>query len=182
MLYTHAGAMPEHQYVKIQPNAIGQHDWLSGVWFGVSCYPGRAIACHVMLECGAVYRNVALHQLAWTVQADEAWLPSDAATWDAYGWQFSTLRYPFLSGMRGRVKLKSKAQHNGEYLFTLIPVADAFTASPSQSKEFYFFKLDNGRYTAQPTNHVLINDSSFVDELSWPDFLQRQEIWHSCET
>jgi hypothetical protein len=181
MLYTHAGPIPEHQYVYIQPDSLGDHGWLPGIWFGISCYPGRAIACHVMLECGAVYRNAPLHALAWKEDCESVWNPSDAATWDAYGWQFSTLRYPFFSGMNGQVRLQSSQQHVGEYVFTLIPVGDGFSSEPSQSKEFYFFKLSNGRYTAQPTNRFLINDSSFVTKLEWPAYLRRQSGWHSSE-
>jgi hypothetical protein len=181
MLYTHAGAIPEHQYTFIEPNAIGEHDWLPVVWFGLSCYPGRAIACHVMLECGAIYRNVPLHKLGWNKTASTNWGPEDAATWDAYGWQFSTLKYPFFNGMSGIVRLQSSSEHVGSYMFTLIPVGDSFSAEPTQSKEFYFFKLENGRYSAQPTNHVLMKDASFTTAPKWPTFLRRQDTWHSAE-
>lgn len=63
-LHTHAAPLPGHQYVWIDANAIGQHEPLRAVWFGLTSWPGRAFGCHVLLECGAVYRNVPLHQLA----------------------------------------------------------------------------------------------------------------------
>lgn len=180
MLYTHAGAMPRHQYVWVQPNAIGLHDWLRGVWFGLTSYPGRAWGCHILLECGAVYRNVPLHHLA-TRKTETEWKSSQAATWDAYGWQFSTIEYPYLASMNARVRLQDKSEHDGMYLFSAVPVGDAFTAEPEQSKEFYFVALDNGRITAQPTNHVLIEDRSFCTDVEWPKFLRRQNEWHSAE-
>jgi hypothetical protein len=179
-LYTHAGSLPRHLYVWIEPNAIGQHDWLRGVWFGLTSYPGRAWGCHVLLECGAVYRNVPLHKVA-SKHTDKPWSPADAQTWDAYGWQFSTIEYPYLMSNNVRVKLQDKRELRGEYLFTVVPVGDAFSASPEQSKEFYFCALENGRITAQPTNHVLIEDRSFTDELAWPKFLTRQTDWFSSE-
>jgi hypothetical protein len=147
-LHTHAGPLPAHQYVWIDADAIGKHEPLRAVWFGLTSWP---------------------------------WEPWQAATWDAYGWQFTTLEYPYLSSMNTRVRLQDGAEHAGMYLFTLAPVGDAFSASPSQSKEFYFLQLENGRYTAQPTNQVLVDDRSWVDELKWPTFLKRQRDWHSAE-
>lgn len=48
-LHTAAGALPAHQYVLIEPNALGEHDWLRAVWFGLVSHPGRAWGCHVLL-------------------------------------------------------------------------------------------------------------------------------------
>lgn len=180
MLYTHAGSLPTHQYIWIEPDAIGKHDWMRGVWFGITSYPGRAFGCHVLLENGAVYRNVPLHQIAAAKDAP-GWAPGDAQTWDAYGWQFSTIEYPFLQAMNARVKLQNGEEYDGHYLFTLVPTGDPFSASPAQSKEFYFLQLENGRYTAQPTNQVLIDDRSFVDKLEWPTNLKRSRDWYSAE-
>jgi hypothetical protein len=178
-LYTHAGALPAHQYVWVEPDAIGRHDWLQGVWFGITSYPGRAFGCHVLFENGAVYRNVPLHQIA-SRKTDSKWTAADAQTWDAYGWQFSLIDYPYLSSMNARAKVRDE-EHGGHYLFTLVPVGDAFSAAPTQSKEFYFLQLQNGRYTAQPTNRVLIEDRSFVDKLEWPTCFRRQDEWYSAE-
>lgn len=181
-LHTHAGPLPTHQYVWVEPNAIGDHGWLRAVWFGLTSFPGRAFGCHVLLECGAVYRNVPLHQLASRNDVDEPWTPAQAATWDCYGYQFSTIEYPFLQSMNCRARLQDKSERRGMYLFTVAPVGDAFSAAPEQSKEFYFIQLENGRFTAQPTNHVLIEDRSFTrTDMGWPDFLRRQEGWHSAE-
>jgi len=153
---------------------------MQAIWFGLSAWPGRAWGCHVLLECGAIYRNLGLHQLC-LYKGAVPWEPSDAATWDAYGWQFTTLEYPFLSGMQARVRLQNRSEHEGQYLFTAAPIGDGFSAEPTQSKEFYFFSLPHlGRYTAQPTNHILIQDKSFT-ETEWPKFLKRQDKWFSSE-
>ena len=181
-MYTHAGPIPAHKYVWIEPNAIGEHGWLRAVWFGITSHPGRAWGCHVMLECGAVYRSVPLHKLATKQTASPSWLPSQAQTWDAYGWTFSTLEYPFLSSMNCTVKLADNTLHDGMYVFTAVPVGDAFSLEPEQAKEFYFIELNNGRFTAQPTNHILIQDKSFCKDVSWPDkWIKRQTEWWSCE-
>lgn len=180
MIYSHSGALPRHLYVWIEPNSIGNHGWIRAVWFALNSYPGRAWGCHCLLEGGAVYRNVPLHKLA-TRQTDVPWTANTAQTWDAYGLQFSTIEYPYLAGNKVKARVKDKREFSGNYLFTLVPIGDAFSAAPEQSKEFMFCGLDNGRITAQPTNHVLIEDQSFTTALQWPTNLHRQTDWHSAE-
>lgn len=178
-IYAHSGVLQTHQYVWIEPNAIGQHDWMQAVWFGMTCYPGRAFGCHVILECGAVYRNVPLHQIAWR-KTEDAWDATLAQRWNAYGYEFSVIEYPYLVGLNGMARCDDQ-DFVGRYLFTLIPIGDAYSATPTQAKEFYFMELANGRYTAQPTNYVLIQDRSFTNKIEWPTFLHRQTQWYSSE-
>lgn len=181
-LYTHAGALPKHLYVRVQPNALGEHGWLDAVWFGLVSHPGRAWGCHVLLECGAVYRNVPLHHLATRDAVPEhVWTPRQAQTWDCYGPHFSLIEYPYLSGLTARVRLQDKTEYVGQYLFTAVPIGDGFSDAPDQAKEFTFVALDNGRFTTQPTNHVLIEERSFTTKIEWPTFLRRQLHTYSAE-
>ena len=176
MIYSGAGPLPRHTYCYVEPNIFGNDDWERVAWFGLVSHPGKTWGCHVMLECGAVYRNVPLHHMAHRVN-DVGWEPWDAQTWDCYGHQFSVVEYPFLEAVPMRVKLRDKTEHEGRYMFTAIPMLDGFSLEPEQSKEFYFVKLDNGRFTAQPTNHVLVKDKSFTTEVAWPKLQRQTEIW-----
>ena len=180
MVFSYAGALPRHQYCFVEPNALGEHDWLACVWFGIVSHPGRAWGCHVLLECGAVYRNVPLHQLAHKRTGDP-WGAKDAQTWDCYGLDFSTIEYPYLAAARAQAKLQDGRCLPGRYLFTIVPIGDGFSSVPEQAKEFYVTALDTGRYTAQPTNHILIEERSFTTNLSWPTFLRRQSTIHCAE-
>jgi hypothetical protein len=87
------------------------------------------------------------------------------------------VEYPFLEAVTMRVRLRSKEELTGRYMFTAIPMLDGFSLEPEQSKEFYFIKLDNGRFTAQPTNHVLVQDKSFITESEWPRLERQTETW-----
>jgi hypothetical protein len=72
-------------------------------------------------------------------------------------------------------------EHEGEYLFSVAPVGDAFSAAPDQGKEFTFVRLDNGRLTIQPTDYVLFQEKSFTSVEGWPRGMKRSsEVW-SCE-
>jgi hypothetical protein len=176
MIYSGAGPLPRHTYCYVQPSTFGNDKWERVAWFGLVSHPGRTWGCHVMLECGAVYRNVPLHRLSYKT-TDTQWRPDQAQTWDCYGHHFSVVEYLFLEAVPVRVKLRDKSEYNGRYLFTAIPMLDGFSLEPEQSKEFYFIALENGRFTAQPTNHVLVKDKSFVTEITWPKLKRQTETW-----
>jgi hypothetical protein len=91
------------------------------------------------------------------------------------------LEYDYLKGLEGLVKT-DRDDCLGEYLFSVAHVGDGYSAAPEQAKEFVFMKLDNGRLTIQPTNHIVFRERSFTgDVLEFPVGLKRQtDIW-SCE-
>lgn len=167
LLGIQSGGLPRHLYVWIDPEAVlaypdGQSP-LQAVWFGLQAISGRAWGCHCVLECGAVYRNLPLHQLRHCFDAVSGWSPGQAQEWDCYGERFSTLIYPYLDGLRCRAQVsRDEVWHPGNYGFTVAPVADAYTHQPEQAKEFIFIALDNGRFTAQPSDRVLFHDKSFT--------------------
>ena len=177
MIYSGAGPLPRHTYCFVQPNTFGNDKWERVAWFGLVSHPGRTWGCHVLLECGAVYRNVPLHRLAHSPTCENVWKTDDAQTWDCYGHHFSVVEYPFLEAVPMHVKLRDKEERYGRYMFTAIPMLDGFSLEPEQSKEFYFIKLDNGRFTAQPTNHILVKDKSFVTTVDWPRLQRQAETW-----
>jgi hypothetical protein len=179
MLYTHSAPVPKHIYTGVQADAMGTHGWLPVTWFGLVSFPGRLWGAHVMIDGGAVYRNVPLHHMA--SRADAApWRACDAAAWDCYGYQFSVLEYTFLRAMSCLCRTRA-GEIRGTYMFTAVPVGDGWSEAPEQSKEFTFVALDNGRYAALPTNFILFDDQSRFRTLAWPTFLQRQTETYSCE-
>ena len=179
-LYTASGSLPRHQYVRVEGSFVGADGWLDAVWFGLHSHPGRAWGCTVMLECGAVYRNLPPHALAWGDDDPPPWTIKQAQLWDCYGAQFSTHVYTYLDGLDAVAKICGEDVECG-YLFTAIPVADAYTAEPSQEKEFMFLKTHAGRLTIQPTNRVRFIEASFTDaSATWPALEVTRQAYH-CE-
>lgn len=182
-MYHHSGNIPHHQYVFVDSRFITNEPegtWLPAVWFGLVSVPGRMWGLNVMLECGAVYRGVPPHAIAFETTTDVLdWGLMQAQRWDCYGHTFSTLEYTYLRGLSAIVKCCSE-DRAGDYLFTAVPIDDGFSRHPGQSKEFMFMRLDIGRLTIQPTDKVLFTDSSFTKN-SWPTNLKRNETVYSCE-
>ncbi len=178
-LYTASGSLPRHLYVKIDGSFVGADGWLDAVWFGLHAHLGRAWGCTVMLECGAVYRNLPPHAIGWG-DDPPPWSLKQAQLWDVYGAQFSTHVYSYLDGLDAVAKVCGE-DVGCEYLFTAIPINDAFTHEPSQEKEFMFLKTHAGRLTIQPTNRVRFIEASFTDEdATWPALEVTRRIYH-CE-
>jgi hypothetical protein len=180
MTYNLVGELPRHIYCYVDSTYTHNEPqgFLPCVWFGLVSYPGRTWGCTVMLESGAIYRNVPAHAIAFTTKPERTWYACEAQTWDCYGEQFTTLEYKYLAGLDCKVKCAT-VPYEGSYLFTAAPVGDGFSAYPEQAKEFCFIQLDNGRLTIQPTNYVVFRERSFTDnKLEFPTGLRRQtDVW-----
>lgn len=183
MNYSLIGELPRHLYVFVDSTHTHREHigFVPAVWYGLVSYPGRMWGCTVLLESGAVYRNIPLHALATCQDPEPVWTPQQAQTWDVYGTDFAALEYRYLSGLDCKVKADGK-ELAGEYLFTVAPIGDGFSAAPDQAKEFTFVNLDIGRITVQPTNNIVFRERSFTtnDAMTFPTGLRRQtEVWSS---
>jgi hypothetical protein len=170
-------SLPIHKYVYVDSSHIRTNGtgFEPAVWFGLVSMYGRAWGLNVLLECGAIYRSLPPHAIAFR-RCPVSWTVTDAQLWDCYADTFMLLEYSYLSEMR--VKTKT---HTGTYLFTAAFTDDGFTREPEQQKEFSFIELDNGRLTIQPTNRTLFVDRSFTVDTGWPkDIVTQTEVW-SCE-
>lgn len=159
--------------------------FIDAVWYGIEAFPKRAYGAHLMLptpDGGATYRDTPLHALAHMPCPEEDWTEQQAQAWDCYSPSFTTPSYPYLEGLYCKVRAGG-AEHYGHLWFTIKPVLDQYSAVPDQAKEFYLLALDNGRFTLQPTNHVLLEERSFTEPLGdgWPTGLKRNIQVHYAE-
>lgn len=179
--FTLVGELPRHRYVWVDTEFTHSEPagFVRAVWFGLVSYPGRLWGCTVMLQSGAVYRNLPPHAVAFK-EGVKGHL-HDSQYWDCYGEGFTVIEYTYLAGLRCRVRF-SGGEAGGVYLFTVAPVGDGFSAVPEQAKEFAFIELYDGALTIQPTNRVLFEERAFTTKgAEWPKDLRRQtEVW-SCE-
>jgi hypothetical protein len=182
-LYTFTGQIPKHQYIFVESSFT--HDepqgFVPAIWYGLVSQHGRAWGCTVMLECGAVYRNLPPQALAFVENPEPNWPAFCAQRWDCYAAQFTTLEYTFLKDQKCTTLCgPTDHEHNGHYLFSASHIGDGWTEEPSQNKEFMFIALNNGRLTIQPTNKIIFRDDSFVEQGNFPK-LKLQTEKHSCE-
>lgn len=190
MTFSLVGQLPRHLYVWVDSRFTHKEPvgFIKAVWFGLVSFPGRTWGCTVMLESGAIYRNLPPHAIAFDEHPeDEEWSAEEAQQWDCYGNSFSVIEYSYLAGLDLRARVSSPRiggfiELSGNYLFTTAPIGDGFSAFPEQAKEFTFASLWNGRLTIQPTDRVVFKEKSFTNqEWQFPRGLKRQtDVW-SCE-
>jgi len=184
---TFIGNIPNHQYVFVDSafTHIKPIGFIPAVWFGIVSFPGRVWGLNVMLESGAIYRNLPPHAIAYDDKSGVNWTPNEAQRWSCYGYQFTVLEYDYLRGIgcAARIGEERELKNFGRYLFTVAPIGDAFSAVPEQAKEFQFIRLKNNRLTIQPTDRVVFFDSSFqkVEPKEFPDGLKRQTEIINCD-
>jgi len=179
MLFTASGSLPRHLYVSVDGSFMGTQGVHDAVWFGLHSHPGRAWGCTVLLENGAVYRNLPPHALSWKSPL-APWTIEQAQLWDCYSSQFSIHIYNYLDGLSAIANVCGQ-DTPCSYLFTAIPYGDGFTEEPTQDKEFMFLRTDHGRLTIQPTNRVRFVDKSFTSEKAdWPKLTVQSSVY-SCE-
>jgi hypothetical protein len=175
--------LPKHLYTNVDTAFTHEkpQGFMPAIWFAITSTPGRAWGCHVLLENGAIYRNLPLHALHFNPEAFlDLWHLHQAQRWNCYGWKFTTIEYTYLQGLRCLADCDGE-KYSGKYLFTAAPFDDAFSDDPEQNKEFLFIQLDNGRVTAQPTNKVMMFDDSFHKNTEWPAGLKVSKRIYSCE-
>lgn len=168
MNYYRVGQLPKHLYLYIDTSFTHQkpQGYKPCIWFGLVSYPSRAWGANILLENGAVYRNVPLHALSFIKKANP-WTLEKSQLYNCYSDEFTILEYNFLSGLKCAVKVKGPMLSQmliGHYLFTVAPINDGFSNQPEQNKELFFIQLDNGRLTVQPTNCFKFEDVSFTDK------------------
>ena len=172
--------LPHHLYVYVDRAFIRKDDngFEPAVWFALRSEPNRAWGCHVMLECGAVYRNLPPHAIAFSNHPMAFWTLQQAQVWDCYGRDFRVIKYDYLADLQARYDGKDdKAQ----YLFTACPQGDGFSAAPEQSKEFMFMRTEGDRLLIRPTNMLLFKERSFTEDTGWPtDIRTSSQVWE-CE-
>lgn len=171
--------LPHHQYVWVDSSFVrdGRTGFEPAVWFAVRAEAGRAWACHVLLECGAVYRGLPPHALAFN-ETPDVWSLRDAQVWNCYGRGFDVVRYEYLSDLWAHYDY-GIAQ--ARYLFTACPYGDGFSAEPEQSKEFMFMRTEGGRLLIRPTNMLLFTERSFTNGEGWPQDLRVSKTVWNCE-
>lgn len=182
-LFTGSGQPPRHHYVYFDRSFIYRErkGFEKAVWFGLTSKFGEMWGCNLLLECGAVYRNIPPHAIAFNDDPEPIWTEKDSQAWDCYGSQFSTIEYDYLTNVRAEIKdLNTQAAMIGLYLFTAVPLHDGYTRYPGQSKEFMFLKMDNGRLAIKSTDMVIFHDQSFVTP-EWPTGLKRSSETYHCE-
>jgi hypothetical protein len=176
--------LPYHLYVNIDPGVISTKE--SGpqkaVLFSLQPNIGFIFGGHVLLECGAIYRNVPLNAITVDINQidddknnNESWTPQHLQSWDCYSDKYDIIEYNYLRGLTTKAKGPNNEDLYGIYIFTIIPKGDGFSRHLDQAKELVFCHHEkSGRIFIRTTDKILFEEKSFTTKIGWPTHLKRQ--------
>jgi hypothetical protein len=133
--------------------------------FAIQCYPGRALAFHVMLKSGAHYRGVPIHGIALSPDAPPRAL-GDCQLWDCFSLRPIVTVFSYLQDHEATCYTRG-GPVGGVYLFTVDWLPESwerpgFTLRPEQNKCAHVFELADGNLAALPTNRIAWRDAYFI--------------------
>lgn len=185
--------LPYHVYCHVGKTFLSGYEesgWERAVWFGITLPPNRAVGLSVLLENGAMYRQLPPHSLHFdpemplvatsAVGLDSTWTIQQAQAWDCFGGDAQVIEYDYLRHLQVSTNKVGRVL-GGHYLFTIEFQNDGFSREPTQSKCFHCIELENGRLTLRPNDHLLWTEKSFTDHTLPTDYLRRQTNVYGVE-
>jgi hypothetical protein len=177
---TLAIALPTHLYGYVEASFLGGSPgtYEPAILFGLTVPRARAVGLSVMLECGAVYREVPPHAWAFVDGADLLTL-SEAQAWDCFGGEAQIVEYAYLRDIPVYVE---PLKQWGLYTLTVEFGENGYSLEPTQSKCLHMIRLDSGAMTLQPNNFLRWYDASFTDSTRSTSWLRTQSHTWSAES
>jgi hypothetical protein len=150
--------------------------------FGVSSLYGKALGFHALLENGAMIWRLPISALAADEGADH--YPLEVLQlWDCFSYELAVTEFDHMEGMRCRVILKNKEEHEGEYVATIDWYGSNDSEEPGDGghKCGHLIQLDNGCFCLQPNNRICWYEPAFVRPFETPpDYKTNNQHW-KCE-
>jgi hypothetical protein len=185
---SHNISLPRHRYVWVKshfvtPDHYSEEESIPAVWWGVSVTPNRGLACHVVLEHGAMVVDLPLCGLRWVEPLFEHDLCMDdtmaSATWDCYGWNAEIVSCDYLEQMP--VTLLSSdhtaTSLRGTLWFGIDHKTDGFSMEPAQHKHLWVVAVNTGEFAWLPQDQLLLHDKSFTQVNGVPKVKRQDQIW-----
>ena len=162
--------LPFHLYVHVDNRALGPKmppGTTAAIWHAVYARPGQVVMAHVLLETGAEWCGIQLHQIVSDPKAfgrtNDAFLPmgQDLQPWGAMGECIETVHMQYLEGL---LVMGSGAGpgFTGRHTGIVIDWADGFSRYPQEHKPLNLIERSDGHYLLFPNNYCRFMDTHFT--------------------
>lgn len=185
---SHNISLPRHRYVWVKScyvttQSVADGESLHAVWWGISVTPNRGLACHVVLENGAMVVDLPLCALRWVepLFEDTEGMSEimDTATWDSYGWDAEIVSCDYLDQMPVSLLCAKHKETGlrGTLWFAVDHRADGFSMEPAQHKHLWVVAVQTGEFAWLPQDQLLLHDKSFTTVNGVPTVKRQDQIW-----
>lgn len=158
--------LPHHIYVNVNNKALGPNmpdGVTAGIWHGIYTREGQVVMCHVLLESGANWSGLPLHQISTTT--DFSIGHTILQPWGAMGEETIVWDCHYLKGLEA--KLLKPIEGVGRHTGIIIDWSDGFSQYPQEHKPLNLIHLVGGQFCLLPNNYLLYNDAHFVNPVSF---------------
>lgn len=164
-------ALPFHLYVNVSNAALGDkmpEGVTRGIWHAAYCRPGQLMQAHVLLETGAHWSGLHLHDMSTT----SSFLRhgNDLQPWGGMGDELEIVHLPYLEGLEvrgstaGDKQLISSRGFCGRHTGLVFDWRDGFSRYPQEHKPLNLIELFDGQFMLYPNNFCRFLDKHFT---SW---------------
>jgi hypothetical protein len=162
--------LPHHLYVHVNNAALGPTmpaGTTKAIWHAVYGRPGQIVMAHVLLETGAHWCGLPLHQLGAHPDAfrqmplGPGTAPCDLQPWGAMGDHLEAVSLDYLEGltvMGSGVGPGFCGTHTG----MVLDWSDGFSRYPQEHKPLNLIERSDGRYLLYPNNYCRFMDKHFT--------------------
>jgi hypothetical protein len=177
----HNVSIPTHRYVHVLSEFVLReytNKTIPGVWFGIGTTPQRSLACHVLLENGAMLVDIPLHALRWK-PVDISVELAEAVAWDCYGWDVEAYQPSYISGLSCYIldRAHKKVDGGGTLWFSIDFINNGFSDAPQQHKHLWVVARNDGVLALLPQDRLLIHEASFTEIRGIPPIKRQENIW-----
>ena len=159
----------KHRYVWVDDSFVAAEPLgklIPAVWFGMMSHPGRALGCHILLDCGASVIDIPLHALRWKEDSPlvEEGEISSSIHWDSFGWDMVIFESQYMSGLEVTIRtVDGNDPKTGRAWFAVDWKDNGWSDYPAQHKWLWIIAAEDGRIMAVPQDRLLFHEASFTD-------------------
>jgi hypothetical protein len=164
-------ALPYHLYVNVNNRALGPtmpDGTTRGIWHAAYCRPGQYMQAHVLLETGAHWSGLHLHDMSVTttfLRDVDVLQP-----WGGMGDHLEIMHFPYLEGLWAmgieRTPLgTTSGGYSGRHTGMVFDWSDGFSRYPQEHKPLNLIELQSGQFALMPNNNMQLRDQHFTSYL-----------------
>lgn len=166
--------LPYHLYINVNNEALGNlpKGTTKAIWHSIYGREYQLILCHILLESGAHWSGMPLHQISTTT--DFSFTHSQLMPWKCMGEDLDVVHIHYLEGLKTSVKNVSDGRHTG----VMVDWKDGYSRYQQEHKPLNLIHLDNGQFGLFPNNYCLFDDAHFTNkDLGTTGYRRGEEIF-----
>jgi hypothetical protein len=159
-------SLPQVFYIKVPNRLLGPKmpdGFTAAILHGMYAREGQAVLTHLLLESGAHWSGVPLHEIYMNyddITTDEKLSQQDLQPWGCMGTDLVISSLDYLEGLKVKPRF---IDVDGRHTGIILDWNGKFSRHPQEHKPLSLIHLRNGSFALLPNNYFSISDPHFVE-------------------